>query len=628
MTSQKSFCNIKMMKDAILESKYVAVLHLIVLFLATSLPAIVVFNNGPVSEYTSGELAMFLSGANPIMMIVAAALGFIVSSMMFSFLYSSSSTLFYHSMPYKRSNIYITRALAGIISLVLPYIIIFAVNSILFAYMNVKAPGGYAQMLQSALLVIGVYLVYFAVSTFASIMSGNRFAQFIIIAFVFFSYHLSLLIIQGNISQWFETYSLIIGDNYKYFIPPMMIANLNSRIGNRIITSDVVYCFVYALVFLCAGLFIYKHRRSENSNKFFSFRWLNIFLKYYITTFMALAFGLVFVSAASGKNVITGYITYLVFAFVGFVSLQAVFELNYKSMFKNLKQFAVYAVVFALVLTIPVLDVFNLEDRLPNPENKNKMSVYLGIDQGVELTFENKDNIGKTIDFLKKAQESNKTNFENYSGYLSHTAVTVSEGPLFSVKRHFNFIEPRVVKDYYASIYDSSEVKDQLVPLYQPEEYVSVNIDKYSYTTVERADKSLVIDEFVKSITKDIQSHSYKDTQDAYVYAMVHLASQGGRQQSFIIYSCYEETVKLLKKYGNTSYDYSEIDSLKLVNSGKKFESEITEQFIVTDKEQIREVIERTTSYHDQEGYEVKVGEHEYIGFISKDDLPAFLLSE
>ena len=60
------------------------------------------------------------------------------------------------------------------------------------------------------------------------------------------------------------------------------------------------------------------------------------------------------------------------------------FELNYKSMFKNMKQFTVYAVILAAVLTVPMADVFGFENKPNDFSKREKLTVSV---LGKKLTF-------------------------------------------------------------------------------------------------------------------------------------------------------------------------------------------------------------------------------------------------
>ena len=80
------------------------------LFVVTTLPAMVAKNNMDTAmsraavdySYMLRDIAMYLSGMNPVMMLLLTAASAVTAMWIFGYLYKRSSMQFYNSMPHTR----------------------------------------------------------------------------------------------------------------------------------------------------------------------------------------------------------------------------------------------------------------------------------------------------------------------------------------------------------------------------------------------------------------------------------------------------------------------------------------------------------------------------------------------
>ena len=359
MTIQKYLCSKKSIKETVLQSKYMMILHLVVLFLASAFSSITIYNEylGNMTElqYRSwGKIEEFLSMTGAVGMIASTAVGFVTAYLMFSFLFNKNSVIFYHSMPYKRSNIFLSRYISGIITIAIPLLIEFAINTVIYMYFKNSPPVAkgelcaYSTIVKGFLLAFLQYVVVFSAGAFAAGISGNIFAMAGITAFVFLVAPVTAAVVEACIDEWFITYNLnIVYNPFKIFPPAMSLVFLR----NEVMTSDIVYAIIFSIAITLIGLVLYIYRKSENTNKFFAYKCIGTILKYYITTIVTLGFGLVFI-AASNNNVIITFIGYILVSFIVYAVIQAVFDMNFRQMFKNLKSYALYAVIFIAIISL------------------------------------------------------------------------------------------------------------------------------------------------------------------------------------------------------------------------------------------------------------------------------------
>ena len=273
MTFQKYFCNFRLMLKNILQNKHIMILHTILLFLTTTLPSIVIYS-GIHERYTDNsysymrngynEIFDFLSFSTPYQMLITVAVAIITSFCCYSYLNSSKSLIFHNSMPYKRSNMYFTRFLSGLIQLALPVIIIFAVNSAMYFGYDVSrysSYGEYSTMLTNALVCLFMYALTFSVGAFTANISSNVFAQGISMLFVFLSYILSIAILAGSMDVWFETYYIQLDFDARYIFPPSIIA------AGKFTTEVLIYDICYFVLFAALGCVAAVKRATESTDR-------------------------------------------------------------------------------------------------------------------------------------------------------------------------------------------------------------------------------------------------------------------------------------------------------------------------------------------------------------------------
>lgn len=631
MTTPKYLCSGKTIKETVLQSKYFMILHLVVLFLASAFSSITIYNDLASSmeeiRYRSwGVIEEYLSMSGAAGMLISTAAGLITAYLMFSFLFNKNSVIFYHSMPYKRSNIFISRYISGIITIAIPLLAELVINTVIYIYFRSLpsvASGelfSYATLVKGFLLAFLQYVVVFSVGAFSASVSGNIFAMAGISAFVFLVTPVTAAILEACIGQWFITYNLNVSYNpFKLFPPSMCLEYLR---GN-VMAGDVIYALVFALVFAVSGLALYIYRKSENTKKFFSYSIIGKVLKYYITVIITLGFGMVF-GAASNNNVIITYIGYILVSFIVFAVVQAVFEMNFRHMFKNIKSYALFAVIFLAILSIPMLDVFGIDAKIPDRADIEKIEIskFVTANRGdwysnSYLTLTEEKNIDAVYDFLEKsvpyALETEKA--KSYPQDSGHMNIRINDGGFFKVERYLRYTREIDRDELLQTLYEGEEYRSQLA--IDIIDLRWMNITKGNINIHQSEMKKDDQDKIIESLKKDIMNTTYEEVKNSYKYAHIFLdyASMGNithfyKSEQIPVMSCYKEAVKVIDDVLNLDMH---IDAtVKAVIPGYNK--------VITDKNQIEELIRRGTSsgeevklYYDEFGYTSVFIPEEYI---------------
>jgi len=111
MTHQKSLFNKNLFFEDLKQNKHIMILYTIFLLLATTLPAMIMYNSYLESRhfYMLSDVAEMLSMANPFVTIINTAAAVIFVILQFGYLYKTNSVIFYHSMPITREALLVTK---------------------------------------------------------------------------------------------------------------------------------------------------------------------------------------------------------------------------------------------------------------------------------------------------------------------------------------------------------------------------------------------------------------------------------------------------------------------------------------------------------------------------------------
>lgn len=548
MTSLKSCFNFKLFRESFKQQKYIMILHTIMLFVVTTLPALVAKNNMDTAmsrasvdySYMLRDIAMYLSGMNPAMMLLLTAASAVTAMWIFGYLYKRSSMQFYNSMPHTRECVYISRALSGIAALILPLILVYAVNSVVYSAVGVAGAIEGLSMFKSFLKVVLYYCCVYSVFCFGASVAGNYFAQAVAAAFVFLVYFVSTGIFYVAVQAWFTRLSIRFYYEAAYIFPPLLLAD---SYGAAASVFNYVYTVIYTLVFMFLGLVLYKFRKSENTGKFFAYGAISVFLKYYTTFFAAMLAG-AFMAEMSNNNPALTFFGYILGAFLCFIIVQAVFERNFKAMFSNMKRLAVYAVIICAVLAAPTVAPGLFEGNVPSADKVKEISVSTNNSNGYYASYNLKDkkNIASALKLLTYKDEEDAA---------ADADITVDpNNKLFSWTYSANGqISKKHYDEYMKNIYDTDEYKNLMLEKIKDDfsEYGWIEISKHIVTNINKQAGSVRLNNIkavTESLRKDYVNHSYSDIYGKSVFCVIRYNGV-----TFNVYDNYTDTVALVKEY-------------------------------------------------------------------------------
>ncbi len=600
MTFQKYLCNLKLTLKDFKQSKYIMIIHTLLLFFCTTLPAIITRSNMMQSirygttntTYYQRTMYEALSGRNGFIFLLLMLVSFATVFNSFSYLNNMRSSVFFGSMPHKRSSIYFSKLMSCIASVLIPFAIISGVNAILFSNFNT----GYewSQFFAGVGMCALQYVLLISVFAFSASLSCNILAQLLISALVFLAYPIVIAIIGGTVEVWLDTYSLDITrlDPYKFF-PPIYIMQKTYE------AWYIVYDIIYALVFAALGCVGVVTRKTENTNKFFAFDFVNKVLKYFLAVCGSALGGMIF-SSVSQRNIFIAYFSYIIFMVIAFSIIQAVFEKSFKSMFSNFKSMAVLGIIIAIAVSVPILGGEKLDSHIPEKtdyvEFINSGGYYL-----LENTiFTDEADVKAALALMesaietdKKWRELSKRVDEPWEHFPEVYYIRIRTDNLpFGIERTLNRVPMDAMDNFMKQVYDG-RYKAQYIEKcknFEPMNYYSIYKANVFENKEIQSDDGKFWDTLMSALISDIEESTYDEISEGGMFAEIH--SQIG---TIPVYNSFERAKEFLLENFFIMPEEEDYESARIEVFNEKGES--LGNVWITDWDEAKQLLANSSHY-------------------------------
>ena len=236
------------------------------------------------SRYVNPYEIFVAGGANFFGMII---IPFILSNVLFGYVYKRNSIDFINSMPINRKNLYFTNIVVGIL-----YILILQVITFLFASIYIVSVGdslfSIKLMFDIALAMSLAYAFLYICSTLALTVSGNRFIQLVVLIIVLFTIPFVRMTNLGSFIQNSKSIFLV-NDNgiaTEHFIDEehvfaMPLTTFISFVGeDRVLEpKSALLTLGLAVLYTIIGYKLFERRKMENTGNSFESEKLHLLVK-------------------------------------------------------------------------------------------------------------------------------------------------------------------------------------------------------------------------------------------------------------------------------------------------------------------------------------------------------------
>lgn len=351
-------------------------------------------------------LGAFMTSAGP---VVACLYGVAVAMAVFSYLYSARSVSLMHSLPIRRSGLFLTNYISGLLFFVVPNLILCGITACVTLVGHVFCPG---MLLAWLLGLTAMELFFYSFAVFCAMFTGNLLALPVfygvlnVLAFVLwwsismflepFLYGFSMTD-RAAVVEWLTPLARLYDSvsvvwNYNAADYSFSTASLHG------IPVLVIYAAA-GIVFAVLAYAAYRRRRSESAGDIVSVRWAKVLFRYGVALTAALTigqglYGLVFMnSRLSGVPV--RLVCMIVVGAVGFLVAQMLLQKSFRVVKKSLRGSVVCAAVILLVALGAQLDVTGFVSRVPQVGQIDFVHVTVSGNDAASATVQGEEAVEK-----------------------------------------------------------------------------------------------------------------------------------------------------------------------------------------------------------------------------------------
>lgn len=428
---------------------------------------------------------------------VTVPFGFGTAVLLFSFMHFNASVSAIHSLPTKRSAIFTTKLISGLLLGTVPVVITSIILGIMSAGETCKNYIDIADILKWTYAAIMYGILVFSLTTVVNMMTGNPVGTviftigFAVIIPIFIALFTSIF--EEEIHGFNSRYA---GSSleYIYIAPSNML--------------KVKYAFIYpvlSVVFLFGAHALYRVRKSEKHGEVIAFQYL---VPVFMGIIATLASGIGH-SYSTGVLGINSLFTIIPFGTLGTLVAYMIWKksISLKGFIKPLGIYLSLALVFIGVIEF---DLTGFERYVPMPDDVKSVSVSDNKSNG-EAVFDNADDIALVTEL--------------------HTFLTIEKeryvlyGSPVEIK--YKLKNGRTIKREYLVDYDAD--KSMLKPLYETNEFRKAQFDILSHKADDFVSAQIddrrfeqgkpvtlypdndMFEKLAKAVKKDIENTKYED---------------------------------------------------------------------------------------------------------------------
>lgn len=325
------------------------------------------------SEIVASIRNTLLAGSPETLMLILLA---VMSGIaMFRYLHVKQQTDFFHALPVTRRKLFVSHMLSGILAVVPAYL----VNVVLSC--GVCAVYGFTDAIQIEVVLLSIavhmaaFLLVYAVSILAAIISGHTLVSLLVCGWLQFG------LLAGYEAVNYLLYVLYPARAYSGEAMPLWMSPVLKAFsaveplseGWADIDKDILYfkgcapgllfCLIAAVVILVLACTLNTIRKSEHTGLSIAFPLFELPFKLYMVSVMAIACGLAFQITITSWTAL--FLAMAIGALITACTVEIVYNQDFHSLFRRWKSLLVYYVVCVVVLSCMAMDITHWNSKLP-----------------------------------------------------------------------------------------------------------------------------------------------------------------------------------------------------------------------------------------------------------------------
>ncbi len=299
----------------------------------------------------------------------------------FCWLHSRTQVDAYNSMPVKRTVMFASKFLSGILQFLAPFALNIAICLLIGAANGIFTVQALANAVCYAFYTLLCFLTVYSVAVMAVSLTGNIIIS-LIAAGVLLSYSVIIFIIKESLFNEFFMTCILIGEQKVYSFSPIGLiaqlmdavngartsyraAEISYRVFNYGTLGGFVLPFILqAAVYAALGFALYVKRPSEAAGRAIAFRRAEPVIKTLIVIPASLLIGLCFMEIIEGSFGWFVFGTVLCFVIMSAV-MEIIFRFDIRAAFNNKKHMLFNAACTALIIIIFRYDVLGYDTYVP-----------------------------------------------------------------------------------------------------------------------------------------------------------------------------------------------------------------------------------------------------------------------
>lgn len=315
--------------------------------------------------------------------VTVAATAFLAALNGFWYLYSPRKVDFYHSLPAKRSELFLHRVFLAVIYYLIPYVIME------FAAVCIGATRGYYSLhvMKKALMLLLVHFliylfVYFSTVLVIAVTGTILMGALAWAGLVLYSIVLAVLL-QSYGQMFFKTWYIwdygVLSILKNYGSPFAVISSFADAYSGGTYGKQLVVLIAAIILMAAASFTAFQKRRSENTGKALVYSWMERVLSVMITVPSGLGVGLIFYLIPDNSSNTAWWIFGLIFGTVLVHGIMEVlYTMDFRKFFRRKGQLVILGGIVAVCALTVKMDLLGYDSYFPAYDKIQGMSVYVG----------------------------------------------------------------------------------------------------------------------------------------------------------------------------------------------------------------------------------------------------------
>lgn len=340
------------------------------------------------------ELLECLGMGNPGLMVVVIFSAVLLGLTGFSYLHSGEKTDFYHSLPLKREELFVSSFFSGFFTFLLPYLGALALTCLIGG-----GYGGFCENTTATLFkAMGIHILFFlliySISILALLLTGNLFTALLaFLGIMTYGWLVSSAYSMLN-NRFLYTFGAFEHSDIGKFLSPVIsyLALSDTFHANLLLkrqpmaftqvhgdaslgTKLIIFAVILTILALIADICLYKIRPSESYHKAIAFRKLQPAIKVACVLPIALLAGLLF-SAGMGNSFLWLVLSTLVVGLLLSIAFEFLYTMDIRKSLRPRISSGLSLGLLILIMAGYKTDVTGFDSYLPKKEQIETMSVY------------------------------------------------------------------------------------------------------------------------------------------------------------------------------------------------------------------------------------------------------------